>query len=77
VLEQGTRSTVRGFNNANEVVGGTIGFGRDKRAFLLRDGRARKSRGLPGTDARVAIAITDDSTAVGSSAATMSTSSTV
>ena len=67
VLEQASSSIVRGFNNANEVVGGTLGFSRGKRAFLVTDGRAENLEGLPGTDSSVAHAISDDSTAVGSS----------
>ena len=67
MLEQASSSIVRGFNNANEVVGGTLGFSRGKRAFLVTDGRAENLEGLPGTDSSVAHAISDDSTAVGSS----------
>ena len=69
VLEQATSSIVRGFNSANEVVGGTTGFGRGKgkRAFLVTKGKAENLEGLPGTDSSVAHAISDDSTAVGSS----------
>ena len=67
VLEQASSSIVRGFNSANEVVGGTIGFGRGKRAFLITNGGAENLEGLPGTDSSVAHAINDDSTAVGSS----------
>ena len=47
VLEQASSSIVRGFNSANEVVGGTIGFGRGKRAFLVTNGWGRKPRGAP------------------------------
>ena len=67
VLEQATSSIVRGFNSANEVVGGTTGFGRGQRAFLVTKGKAENLGGLPGTDSSVAHAISDDSTAVGSS----------
>ena len=69
VLEQATSSIVRGFNSANEVVGGTTGFarGKGKRAFLVTKGKAENLEGLPGTDSSVAHAISDDSTAVGSS----------
>ena len=69
VLEEATSSIVRGFNSANEVVGGTTGFGRGKgkRAFLVTKGKAENLEGLPGTDSSVAHAISDDSTAVGSS----------
>ena len=67
MLEQASSSIVRGFNSANEVVGGTIGFGRGKRAFLVTNGRAENLEGLPGTDSSVALAINDDSAAVGSS----------
>src|SRR5262245_11273313 len=64
ILEQASSSIVRGFNSANEVVGGTIGFGRGKRAFLVTGGVAEDLGGLPGTDSSVALAINDDSAAV-------------
>src|SRR5262245_5081740 len=67
ILEQASSSIVRGFNSANEVVGGTIGFGRGKRAFLVTGGVAEDLEGFPGTDSSVALAINDDSAAVGSS----------
>jgi probable HAF family extracellular repeat protein len=67
VLEQATSGIVRGFNSANEVVGGTIGFGRGKRAFLVTNGRVENLEGLPGTDSSAALAINEDSAAVGSS----------
>ena len=59
VLEQAVSGIVRGLNSANEVVGGTIGFGRGKRAFLVTSGRAENLEGLPGTDSSVAHAIND------------------
>ena len=65
ILEQASSSVVRGFNSANEVVGGTIGFGRGKRAFLVTGGVAEDLEGFNGTDSSVALAINDDSAAVG------------
>ena len=67
VLEEATTSIVRGLNSANEVVGGTTGFGRGERAFLVTKGKAENLGGIPGTDSSVAHAISDDTTAVGSS----------
>jgi probable HAF family extracellular repeat protein len=67
VLEQAASGIVRGLNSANEVVGGTIGFGGGKRAFLVTNGRTENLEGLPGTDSSVAHAINDDTVAVGSS----------
>jgi probable HAF family extracellular repeat protein len=67
MLEQASSGIVRGFNSANEVVGGTIGFGRGKRAFLITIGGVENLEGLPGTDSSAAHAINEDSVAVGSS----------
>jgi hypothetical protein len=47
VLEEATNNIVRGLNSANQVVGGTTGFGRGrgKRAFLVTKASQKTSRG--------------------------------
>ena len=67
VLEQAVSGIVRGLNTTDEVVGGSIGFGRGKRAFLVTGGRAENLEGFPGTDSSSAHAINDQTTVVGSS----------
>lgn len=67
VLEQAVSGIVRGFNIAGQVVGGSIGFGPGKRAFLGRNGNSENLEGLPGTDSSESHAINENSTVVGSS----------
>ena len=67
VLEQAVSGVVRGLNASDEVVGGSIGFGRGKRAFLVTGGRAENLEGFPGTDSSSAHAINDQTTVIGSS----------
>ena len=72
VLEQAVSGVVRGLNTSDEVVGGSIGFGRGKRAFLVTGGSAENLEGLPGTDSSSAHAINDQTTVIGSSNTTSS-----
>jgi probable HAF family extracellular repeat protein len=67
VLEQAQGAIVRGFNILGEAVGGSVGFGQGKRAFLVREGSAENIDALPGGDSSLAHAINEQSTVVGSS----------
>jgi hypothetical protein len=62
VLEQAQGAIVRGFNILGEAVGGSVGFGQGKRAFLVREGSAENIDALLGGDSSLAHAINEQST---------------
>jgi hypothetical protein len=63
-VEQAQGAIVRGFNILGEAVGGSVGFGQGKRAFLVREGSAENIDALLGGDSSLAHAINEQSTVV-------------
>src|SRR6266545_5119175 len=66
-LPQGTSFVIRGFNDAGQLVGGSISFGVGHRGFLLTATRLEQIAGLPGTDHSTAFAINERGDVAGTS----------